>query len=541
MAGPDLQHEPADVVDAVVVGAGFAGLYALHRLRTLGLSTRVYEAGGGVGGTWYWNCYPGARCDVESIDYSYSFSEELEQEWEWSERYPSQPEVLRYLDHVADRFDLRRDIRLETRVTAAVFDEDAGRWLVSTDDGGRCSAQHVVLAVGCLSVPQTPDFAGLESFAGDRYHTGNWPREGVDFTGRRVGVIGTGSTGIQVIPEIAGQADHLFVFQRTASFSVPTRNRPLDPELLAERKATYPQYRQAARESFLGVPLESTGKSALEVAPDERQREYEAKWEDGGGMPMLTTYVDLLVDREANDTLADFFRSKIRETVEDPAIAELLCPRGFPLGAKRLSQDTDYYETFNRDNVTLVDVRSAPIEEIAPTGLRTSDAEFALDALVFATGFDAVTGAVLAIDIRGRGGRALREKWAAGPHAYLGVATAGFPNLFIVTGPGSPSVLSNVVVSIEQHVDWIADCVAYLRDRDIPLIEATAAAEDTWLEHVDEVAGGTLFPQADSWYAGANIPGKPRVFMPYVGGVGTYRQACDEVVAKGYEGFSLAR
>jgi cation diffusion facilitator CzcD-associated flavoprotein CzcO len=531
--------ETREPVDALIVGAGFAGLYALHRLRTLGLTARVIEAADGVGGTWYLNCYPGARCDVESLDYSYSFSDELEQDWDWSERYPAQPEVLRYLDHVADRFELRPDIVLGTRVTAATYQEDAGRWLVETDSGGSTSAQHLVLAVGNLSAAQIPDIPGLDSFAGDWLHTASWPRDGVDFTGKRVGVVGTGSTGIQAIPPIAEQAERLVVFQRTANFTIPTRNRPLDPELQRQRKAGYREHRAAARASFLGVPLEGTGKSALAVPPEERQREYEAKWEAGGGMPMLSTYIDLLVDREANDTLAEFFRAKIRATVHDPAVAELLCPQRFPLGAKRLAQDTGYYETFNRDNVTLVDLRATPIEEITPTGLRTSNRAFELDAIVFATGFDAITGAVLSIDIRGRGGRALTDKWADGPRAYLGLAAAGFPNLFVITGPGSPAVLSNVVLSIEQHVDWIADCIAYLREREIPTIEATETAEDAWLAHVGEVANGTLFPQADSWYTGSNIPGKPRVFMPYIGGVAVYRELCDDVAAKGYEGFVL--
>jgi cyclohexanone monooxygenase len=528
----------ADEVDAVVVGAGFAGLYALHRLRGLGLSARVYEAGDGVGGTWYWNRYPGARCDVESLDYSYSFSDELQQQWRWTERYASQPEILRYINHVADRFDLRRDIRLATRVTAAVFDEATTRWAIRTDRGDRVSARFCIMATGCLSTAQVPDFEGLATFAGTWYHTGNWPHEGVDFTGHRVGIIGTGSSAIQSIPLVARQAAHLFVFQRTPNFSIPARNAPLDPEHERRWKANYAEHRHQARESRIGFVVERNEHSALEVPADERRREYEARWRRGG-LGFNATFADLLISKDANDTAAEFFRAKIRATVRDAAVAEALSPHHYPLGTKRLCVDTDYYETFNRDNVTLVDLRQAPIEAITPRGLRTRAAEYTLDSLVFATGFDAMTGALLSIDIRGRAGRTLRDKWADGPRTYLGLAIAGFPNLFTITGPGSPSVLSNMIVSIEQHVDWIADCLAYLRAHDRAAIEATAAAEDAWGAHVNQMGHLTLYPLADSWYMGANIPGKPRIFMPYVGGVGAYRQTCDTVAAKGYEGFAL--
>ncbi len=526
--------------DVVVVGAGFAGLYALHRLRELGFSVRVLEAGDGIGGTWFWNRYPWSRCDVESLDYSYSFSPELEQEWSWSERYPSQPEILDYLNHVADRFDLRRDIDLETRVTAASFDEDAARWTVETERG-RYTAQHLVMATGCLSQPQVPDYPGLDSFSEDWYLTARWPKEKVDFSGKRVGVVGTGSTGIQLIPEVAREAAHVTVFQRTPNFSVPTRNRPLDRELERDLKARYREYRRAAWDSAFGIPIEAPTRGALEVPDEEREREYAARWEQGGGPPMLFAFKDLLVSREANETIAEFFRAKIRETVADPEVAERLIPRDYPLGAKRLCQDADYYETFNRPNVTLVDVRSDPIEEITPTGIRTRGAVYELDAIVFATGFDAISGALLAIDVRGAGGVSLRERWAAGPRAYLGIAIAGFPNLFTITGPGSPSVLTNMVPSIEQHVDCVATCLASLREEGVDRIEATADAEDAWMEHVSEVASETLFPLADSWYVGANIPGKPRVFTTYVGGLATYRRECDEVAAKGYDGFVVGR
>jgi cyclohexanone monooxygenase len=525
--------------DVVIVGAGFAGLYALHRVRELGLSVRVFEAGDGVGGTWFWNRYPGARCDVESLEYSYSFSEELQQEWCWSERYPPQPEVLRYLEHVADRFDLWPDIQLETRVTAATFDEATDHWTILTDDGTAHRARWCVMATGVLSSPQPPAFDGLDSFEGEWHQTGRWPTEPVAFAGKRVGVIGTGSTAIQLIPEVAKDAAHVHVFQRTPNFTVPTGNRPMDSELETAWKARYAEYRHTARDSFLGVALPAPERSALEATADERARVFQDLWDNGGGMPILLSFTDLLIDEKANATIADFVRDKIRETVSDPEVAEKLIPRGYPIGAKRLAQDDEYYATFNRDNVTLVDIRSAPIERITPTGIRTGDGEYELDIIVFATGFDALTGALLNIDIRGAHGASLRGTWAHGPRTYLGLAIAGFPNLFIVTGPGSPSVLSNMVTSIEQHVDWIADCIAHLRDHDVDRIEATEAAQDAWVTHVAEVGDMTLFPRANSWYMGANIPGKPRVFMPYVGGVGPYRQRCDEVARHGYEGFEL--
>ncbi|HEY7907978.1 MAG TPA: NAD(P)/FAD-dependent oxidoreductase, partial [Thermomicrobiales bacterium] len=520
------------------VGAGLAGLYMLHRLRGLGLSVRVYEAGGDVGGTWYWNRYPGARCDIESVDYSYSFSDELEQEWRWSERYAGQAEILRYINHVADRFDLRRDIQFETRIAAAHFDEAMARWVIRTDSGERVSARFCVMATGCLSTAQVPDFAGLDTFAGRWYHTGNWPHEGVDFTGQRVGVIGTGASGIQSIPIIARQAAHLFVFQRTPNFTIPAWNAPLDPEHERSLKANYAEHRRKNRESRAGfvVPVNET--PALAATPEERQRAYEARWARGG-FGFTSAFADIGTNREANETAAAFVRAKIRVIVHDPTVAEMLSPQDHPIGTKRLPLDTDYYETYNRANVTLVDVRKDPIETITPTGLRTQDAQYALDSIVFATGFDAMTGTLLNMDIRGRGGCALKPKWAEGPRTYLGIATAGFPNLFLITGPGSPSVLSNMIISIEQHIDWVADCIAYLRARGFTTIEATTEAEEAWVAHVNEVADTTLYPLANSWYVGANIPGKPRVFMPYVGGVGAYRQKCDAVAANGYEGFTL--
>jgi cyclohexanone monooxygenase len=530
--------------DAIVVGAGFAGLYALHRLRALGLSVRVLEQGDGVGGTWYWNRYPGARCDVESVDYSYSFSEELEQEWVWTERYAAQPEILRYLGHVADRFDLRRDIELGTRVLSARYDERHAAWELATEGGARYRARWCVMACGNLSILNRPRFEGLEQFQGDWLHTARWPEEGVRFDGRRVAVIGTGSTGIQLIPQIAAEAEHLYVFQRTASFSVPAHNGPLDPERLRTIKSTYRDRRRLARESLSGVPRSHPDvmpkRSALEVSPEERERAYEQGWAAGGTGGLLLTFNDINTNRDANRTAAEFVRAKIRAIVADPATALALCPTTHPIGAKRICVDTAYYETYNRDNVTLVDLRADPLERVTRRGIRTrGGAEYDLDVIVFATGFDAITGALLAVDIRGRDGLALREKWAEGPRAYLGVAIAGFPNLFVVTGPGSPSVLSNMVVSIEQHIEWIADCITHLRERGLETIEARPAAESRWVEHVADVAAATLFPEASSWYMGANIPGKPRVFMPYLGGVAAYRGHCDRVAGNGYEGFAL--
>ncbi len=541
----DARRQPMEVgtervgaCDAVIVGAGLAGLYMLHRLRGLGLTARVYEAGSDVGGTWYWNRYPGARCDVESMDYSYSFSDELQQEWQWSERYATQPEILRYINHVADRFDLRRDIQFETRVTTALFDAATSRWAIQTDSGERVSARFCIMAIGCLSTAQMPRFPGLETFTGEWYHTGNWPHAGVDFTGQRVGVIGTGASGIQSIPIIAQQATHLFVFQRTPNFTIPAWNAPLDPEHERRLKANYAEHRRKNRESRAGFVVPVGDMPALEAPPDERQRAYEACWARGG-FGFTSAFADIGTNMEANDTAAAFVRTKIRDIVRDPAVAETLSPHDHPIGTKRLPLDTDYYDTFNRDNVTLIDVRKDLIEAITPDGLRTREAAYALDSIVFATGFDAMTGALLNIDIRGRAGGTLKEKWVAGPRTYLGIAIAGFPNLFIITGPGSPSVLSNMMVSIEQHVDWIADCIAYLRACDLAAIEATIEAEDGWVAHVNDVGNTTLYPRADSWYVGANIPGKPRIFMPYVGGVGAYRKICDDIAAKGYEGFTL--
>jgi cation diffusion facilitator CzcD-associated flavoprotein CzcO len=535
-----MAEQTSNSVDAVIVGAGLSGLYQLYRLRESGLDARVIEAGSGVGGTWYWNRYPGARCDVESMAYSYSFSAELEQEWTWTEKYPTQPEILRYIEHVADRFDLARDITFDTRVTNATYDDESQRWTVLTDGGEAIDAQYLIMATGCLSVSKAPEVPGAERFGGPTYHTGHWPHEGVDLTGQRVAVIGTGSSGIQSIPIFAQQASELTVFQRTPNFSMPAGNRPLADEEVADMKGRYPEFRRAQRESGFGVPIEAATQSALEVPEDVRTTTYQDGWDAGNLVAILASYTDTLTSKDANDTAAEFVRSKIRSIVKDPDVAETLSPRSFPFGTKRPCLDTGYYDTFNKEHVTLVDIRKTPLVEITETGVRTSEAEYEVDAIVFATGFDAMTGALLSVDIRGREGISLREKWAEGPRTYLGLAVAGFPNLFTITGPSSPSVLSNMIVSIEQHVDWITDCIEYLREHDIAEIDPTVEAEDGWVEHVEEVGNMTLYPTADSWYMGSNVPGKPRVFMAYIGGVGVYRQKCDEVAANGYEGFALA-
>lgn len=529
-------------VDAVVVGAGFAGLYALHRLRGMGFRVKVFEAGDAVGGTWFWNRYPGARCDVESMEYSYSFSEELQQEWVWPDRYAKQADILRYIDHVADKFELRRDIQFNTRVTSAVYDAETNRWTIETDRGDKVAARFCIMASGCLSTPRVPDFKGLENFRGDWYHSGLWPKEAVDFSGKRVGIIGTGSTGIQIIPHVAKQAKHLHVFQRTANYSLPARNTPLPKEEVRAHKAEYASRRAAAYATPFGISgYPPPEKAALEAEPAEREKHYAARWAQGGTISFLFAYKDLLVNPESNETAAEFVRQRIRETVKDPETSELLAPKDHPIGTKRICLDTDYYETYNRDNVTLVDVRNAPVEEITPTGIRTANAEYALDAIIFATGFDAMTGAVLDIDIRTSAGVTMRDKWEAGPRTYLGLMVAGFPNMFMITGPGSPSVKSQMILSIEQHMNWIADCIDAMGKRGVSRIEATTKAEDAWVEHVREVADRTLYPRANSWYTGANIPGKPRVFMPYVGGVDRYKVICDEIAASGYDGFAMTK
>ena len=528
-------------LDALVIGAGFAGLYQLLCLRDrLGLSVRALETGGGVGGTWYWNRYPGARCDSESHVYWYTFSPELMREWEWSERYPGQAEILRYLNFVADRFDLERDMRFDTRVVAASYDEQANRWQVRTEGGETYVVKFLITAVGCLSTANVPDFPGLNDFAGDWYHTGQWPHEGVDFTGKRVGMIGTGSTGIQAAPVIAASAKHLTVFQRTANYSVPARNAPLTAEFQRYIKEHASDIRAVTRETINGMAFKIEERLAVETPPEERVKIYEAAWERGG-LQFRAAFQDMMIDKRANDTATDFVKRKIRSIVKDPKTAAILSDIDHPYAAKRPPIDTNYFETYNRPNVTLVDLRKAPIDRISRAGICTTEAEYPVDIIVFATGFDAMTGPMLRMDIRGRGGVALKDVWEAGPRNYLGLQVVGFPNLFTITGPGSPSVLCNMPVAIEQHADWITDCIRHLNDRGLECIEARADAMEKWVEEVNEAAHKTVLPLAKhSWYLGANIPGKPRVFMPYAGGMVRYRQLCADVAARGYEGFMLS-
>jgi cation diffusion facilitator CzcD-associated flavoprotein CzcO/acetyl esterase/lipase len=536
---PDLDVVVAPDLDVVVAGAGFAGLYLIHRLRRLGLSVRVYESADDVGGTWYWNRYPGARCDIQSVDYSYSFDPDLHAEWTWSEKYATQPEILGYLHHVADKHDLRRDIQFSTRVQRAVWDAAASMWRLELSTGDRVTCRHYVMATGCLSVPKEPEIEGADRFGGDTYFTGRWPHEGVDLTGRRVGVIGTGSSGIQSIPLIAEQAAQLTVFQRTPNFSIPARNGPIPQAKLAAVAGRQEAYREEARWSRGGVPGEVTEVSALTVTDEERQERFEAAWEAGELFEILGVFSDVLVNEQANELLSDFLREKIRSIVDDPETAELLCPRDHPFGTKRPCLDTNYFETFNLPHVELVDLRTNPIERITETGIETAERSFDLDVIVFATGFDAMTGAIVAVDIQGRDGISLKEKWVDGPKTYLGLTSVGFPNFFMVTGPGSPSVLSNMAVSIEQHVEWIAGCIDTMRREGYTTIEPTDAAEAGWVQYVNDFGDITLYPRANSWYMGANVPGKPRVFLPFVGGVDRYRAICDEVAEHGFLGFAL--
>lgn len=525
-------------VDVVVVGAGFAGMYMLQRLRSLGYSARAFEAGTGVGGTWYWNRYPGARCDVESLEYSYSFDEELQQEWEWTERYSSQPEILAYANHVADRFSLRESIQFETRVEAAKFDEDDNVWSVRTSDGQTTVCRFFVMATGCLSSTSLPTFDGIEDFGGTTIHTGQWPKEGVVLKGKRVGVVGTGSSAVQAIPVIAEECDELIVFQRTAQYTIPARNAPLDPSTQADIKSRYSDFRDAnfAMPQALGAETPKFTDSIHDVSDAERERRFENAWERGGTL-FMTSFNDVLVDESANLYAQDFVRQKISETVNDPAIAAKLTPHHI-IGCKRLVIDTDYFETFNRSNVSLVDVSDDPIEKITTNGLMTQTAEFELDVLIFATGFDAMTGSILRVEITGREGLTIQEKWAAGPRTYLGLTVPGFPNMFTISGPGSPSVLTNMIISIEQHVEWISDCIEWLDSRDASTIEAEINSEEEWVKHVNAKADRTLFPSCNSWYLGANVPGKTRVFMPLLGFPG-YARRCEEVASNNYEGFVI--
>ncbi len=539
--GPNVQHVSSAAessVDVVVVGAGFAGLYALHKFRAQGWSVRVFEAAPEVGGTWYFNRYPGARCDVESLDYSYSFSDELQQEWTWTEKYATQGEILKYINWVADRLDLRSGITFDTRVISAVLDEGTLRWTVRTDGGESVSARFVVMATGPLSSPLTPDIPGLDTFGGEIYHTADWPHDGVDFTGRRVGVIGTGSSGIQSIPIIAEQADSLVVFQRTPNYSVPAGNRDLSADEVAHAKATYAERRRMSWRSGGGSPHVAHPKLTMEATPEERRAAFEKRWQLGGVL-FSKTFSDQMINLEANDEARKFYEEKIRAVIDDPRVADLLIPTDHPIGTKRICTDTNYFQTFNRPDVRLVSVRDTPITSVDATGVNTTGEHFALDAIVLATGFDALTGTLAKIDIVGRDGQRLVDDWSGGPRTYLGLGVDGFPNLFLVSGPGAPAVLANMVLHAEAHINWIADAIAYLNEHDLAAIEAGTEAVDNWIAECNRRADGTLFPRANSWYMGANVPGKPRVFMLFIGGFGVYLDICAEVAAAGYKGFNL--
>lgn len=536
MAAPDAQR-----YDVVVIGAGFAGLYMTKRMLDLGLTVRAFEAADGVGGTWYWNRYPGARVDLESFDYSYSFSDDLQRDWRWSERYATQPELLRYLNHVADRFDLRPHIELNTRVRAAAFDEACDRWRVEITGGRTVEARYLVSAAGVLSTPKLPEIEGLETFAGKTFHTGLWPHDPVDFKGKRVGFFGTGSSGSQAIPKIVEQAAHVTVFQRTPVYCVPVKHFPITDALHDDAVRTYADRRAKSRTGRYGIPAEFPTVKAFDVSDEERRDVYDKAWgEKGHLLAFRMTFADILSNEAANETVAEFIRGKIREIVEDPDVAEKLCPKGFPFGTKRPILGTAFYEAFNRPNVELVDLTETPVVRITPTGVETTTGLHEFDELVFATGFDALTGAILRIEITGRDGMSLQREWSAGPRAYLGLATHGFPNLFFLTGPLSPGPLSNMSMAIEQHVEWVSACIAHMEQRGLSRIEADADAEEAWRAHVQEVVDGTLYQRANSWYLGANVPGKPRVFIPYLAGHGVYRAKCDEVASRGYEGFTLS-
>lgn len=539
-------REKTDRFDVIVVGAGFAGIYMLHRLRKVGYKVTCIEAGDGPGGTWYWNRYPGARCDIHSLGYSYAFSPELEQEWEWSEMYAAQPEIERYANHVVDRFDLRRDIEFGTRVLSGTYDEAERTWTVTTDKGRMATATYLIMATGGYSVPAKPQIPGIDTFKGEAYFTNQWPHHEVDFAGKRVGIIGTGSSGAQTATEVAAQPiEHLYVFQRTANFVVPGWNRPAEPEYTREFKESYPKFREIARHSGNGAvypqvkalqPL--TYGPVADLDEDELQKRLEELWETGG-LYFFSAVSDLMTSEVANDRVAEFFRRKSHDRVNDPRLAELLSPKGFFIGERRIITDNGYLEIFNRSDVSLIDVKSDPIVAVTPSGVKTRDSEYPLDILILATGFDSGTGAMLNVDIRGRDGQRFRDKWADGPRTYLGLMANGFPNMFMLAQPGSPSIRSQVLVSIEQHVDWVFDFLEHAKAAGVVEIEATLAAEDAWTEHCSAVAAKSLFARSNTQYVGFNIPGKPRVYLAYLGGVGHYRKTCDTVRDNDYEGFVL--
>jgi cation diffusion facilitator CzcD-associated flavoprotein CzcO len=528
---------PVERFDAIIIGAGISGMYQLIRLRELGLTVRVYEAGSGVGGTWYWNRYPGARFDSESYSYGYSFSEELLQEWDWKEHFSGQPENERYLNYVADKFDLRRDIRFNATVEGALYDEEENCWEIRLDDGTRARARLLITAVGVLSAQNVPNFAGIDSFKGESFHTARWPKERVDFTGKRVGVIGTGATAVQLITEIAKEVGHLTVFQRTANYCAPLRNGPIDPETQARIKASYPEIFKRTRETFAAFIHDFDPRSVFDVAPEQRQARFEELWAQPGFAKWLGNFRDVMTDRKANELFAEFVRNKIRERVKDPVLAEKLAPKSHPFGTKRVPLESGYYEQFNRENVLLVDLHESPIERITPKGIKTSATEYEFDVIIYATGFDAVTGPLTRIDIRGEGGLSIKDKWADGPRTYLGIQSAGFPNLFTLVGPHNGATFCNIPRCIEQNVEWVTDCIRYMREKGFTRIAASPEAERSWTDHVNELAVGTLLEEVDSWFFGANIPGKKRTVLMYFGGAPAYRKKCDEVAARGYDGF----
>ena len=527
-------------VDVVVVGAGFSGLYLLYRLRKAGFSTRVFERGGDVGGTWYWNRYPGARCDVESLQYSYSFDEQLQQDWHWPEKFSAQPDILAYANHVADRFNLKKDIEFNIEVKASWFDENLKTWKITTNTGEEINAQYFIMATGCISTTQIPNIKGLSDYVGNTFHTGDWPHEEVDFSGQSIAVIGTGSSGIQSIPVLAKQAKKLTVFQRTPNYSIPSQNEPMTKKYERSWKDVYSERRKEMRYSAHGSLKDLNDVPALSVDEDQRQELYTKRWAIGG-TGFLGSFNDLLTNADANYTAAEYVRQQIKRVVKDKETAEILCPRSYPIGTKRICIDTGYFETYNRENVKLVDISKQPIQRLVTDGIIVDDQLYPFDSIIFATGFDAMTGSIFNVDIKGRGGLALKEKWNAGPKTYLGLMSASFPNLFMITGPGSPSVKSNMIMSIEQHVDLVIETLLSMRRKGLSVVEPELEAENKWVDHVQEVANKTLFPQANSWYMGANIPGKPRLFMPYIGGVGAYREICEEIVANNYRGFKFEK
>ena len=542
-ATPTPSTTDTPVYDAIIIGSGFAGLYAIHKLRDqMGMNVVAFDAAGDVGGTWYWNRYPGARVDIESVHYSYSFSDELQWDWQWTEEFAAQPEILAYLNHVADRFDLRRNVRFNTRVTSAVWDETAGVWVLGTEDGQSYRAKYFISGAGTLSVPKVPEFPGIDNFKGEVYLTGNWPHDPVSFEGKRVGMIGVGSSGIQAISEISKTAGHVTVLQRTPNYATPIGNTPMTPEKAAAYKSRYAEIRDASRNHFLGVPYDEVQPSALAVSAQERREVFDDRWNKGGFRLFIDSFADILHDKKANDTISEYIRERIHQRVNDPAKAELLAPKDYAYGTKRPPLEIDYYEAYNRENVDLVDVKSNPIAAVTETGVRLADGtEHEFDALVLATGFDACTGPLLAMNIVGKGGVRLKDHWADGPQTYLGIAVAGFPNFFMITGPQSPSVLYNMPLAIEDHIDLLAGAIAYLKERGLDTIEANEDAERAWVKHTNEIAAATLLPgSTTSWYMGSNIPGKPRRVLVYMGGAPRYRAKVIEVENNGYQGFTLS-